>query len=91
MAKADNRSGVVGHAQGVVTTVEDDVLRLEHDVAVDGRLARGGGLETTEAGCKDKWLVILLHRGTKLSWDKFDLLPSPFGAKLMRLPLITAL
>jgi hypothetical protein len=37
------------HSNGVVSSVEGDELRLEHDVAVDLE-GRGRGLETTEAG-----------------------------------------
>jgi hypothetical protein len=44
-----------GHGDGVVATVEDDELRLEHDVAID--LERGGrGLDTAEAS----WKVLVL-------------------------------
>lgn len=42
---------VRGHADGVVSTVEDDEVGLEHDVAVDLE-RRGGGLKTAEAGCR---------------------------------------
>ena len=43
--------------------VEDNELRLEEDVAVDGESDSGVGLDTTEAGC-NMLLVSLLRRNS---------------------------
>lgn len=39
---------VRSHGERVVASVEDDELRLEHDITVDLEVS-GNGLETTEA------------------------------------------
>lgn len=41
------------HTDGVVSSVESDELRLEHDVAVDLEVG-GGGLETSEASYRNR-------------------------------------
>lgn len=43
---------VLGHAKGVVATVEGNELGLEEDVTVDGEVRVATGLDTTEAGWK---------------------------------------
>ena len=46
-------SGLGSKAElGRARHVEDDELRLEEDVAVDGEANAGVGLDTTEAGCE---------------------------------------
>ncbi len=57
--REDFLSGLGSKAElGRARHVEDDELRLEEDVAVDGESNTCVGLDTTEAGC-EKSLVFL--------------------------------
>lgn len=48
---------VRSHANGVVTTVEDDELGLEEDVTIDGEVS-GRSLNTTEASCGESTRLV---------------------------------
>ena len=51
-------SGLGSEAELGHVAVEDDELRLEEDVAVDGEPDAGVGLDATEASC-ESWLANL--------------------------------
>lgn len=49
------------HSKGVVSSVECDELRLEHNVTVNLEVG-SGGLETSEAGCEELMLAYCSKR-----------------------------